>query len=178
MNSVFCVILLVPRSRNILHHSPPSKTRWRPVLFTLRKNFIQINEVAVPYNTNKETKFGYKVFKNMYFFYFLTINALKMSSKCFVNKWWVGDKPTEFGKTVLNIWKTNMWKQLCEVYAKTILRGSVNIRHNSPPLRWIIVNYSKKCENVINAKDVQSEKYWTTKRIIFKIIEIKIAYYW
>ena len=40
----------------------------------------------------------------MYSFYFLVINALRMSSKCFVYKWWVGDKPT-FCKIVLKIKK-------------------------------------------------------------------------
>ena len=39
----------------------------------------------------------------MYIFYFLAINALRTSSKCFAYKWWVGDKPTEFGKIVLKI---------------------------------------------------------------------------
>ena len=31
----------------------------------------------------KETKFGNKVFEDMYFLYFLAINALRISSKCF-----------------------------------------------------------------------------------------------
>ena len=61
----------------------------------------------------------------MYFFYFLAINALRTSSKCFVYKWWVGDKSTEYDKIVLKIWKINMWKQLRKVYAKTIIHFSV-----------------------------------------------------
>ena len=34
VDSVFCAIWLVPLSRNILHYSLLSKTKWRPVLFT------------------------------------------------------------------------------------------------------------------------------------------------
>ena len=95
LNSVFRANWLVLLSRDILPHSPPNKTRWRPVLFKLRKkNFLLINEVTVPYNTKKATKFGKKVFKDLYIFYFLAINALRMSLKCFVYKWWVDDKPT------------------------------------------------------------------------------------
>ena len=40
VDSVFRAIWLVPLSRIILHYSPPSKTRWRPIMFTLRKNFF------------------------------------------------------------------------------------------------------------------------------------------
>ena len=58
VESVFCAILLVPLSPNILHYSPVSKTRWRLVMFTLRKNFFSINEVAMPDNTEKATKFS------------------------------------------------------------------------------------------------------------------------
>ena len=54
----------------------------------------------------------------MYFFYFLTIRALRICSKCIVYKWWVGDKPTEFDKIVLKIRGENVWKQLHEVYAE------------------------------------------------------------
>ena len=35
-------VQLVPQSRNILHYSPSSKGRWRPVLFLLLKNFFFI----------------------------------------------------------------------------------------------------------------------------------------
>ena len=47
-----------------------------------------INEVAVLDNTKEPTKFGNKAFKDMYFFYFLTINSLRMCFvyKCFVYK--------------------------------------------------------------------------------------------
>ena len=45
-----------------------------------------INEVVVPDNTKKATKFGNKVFKDTYFFYLLAINVLRMNSKCFVYK--------------------------------------------------------------------------------------------
>ena len=41
VNSVFCAIWLVPLPRNILNYSPPSKTRWRPNLFKLRKSFFK-----------------------------------------------------------------------------------------------------------------------------------------
>ena len=43
-NSIFCAIWLVLRSRNILHHSPMSKTRWRPILFKLRNKKIVLNK--------------------------------------------------------------------------------------------------------------------------------------
>ena len=42
-----------------------------------------INEVAVPDNTKKETKFDNEVFKDLHFFHFLAINALKMCFKMF-----------------------------------------------------------------------------------------------
>ena len=45
-----------------------------------------INEVALPDYTENATKFGNKVFKKIYFFYFLTINALTTCSKCFAYK--------------------------------------------------------------------------------------------
>ena len=38
--------------------------------------------------------------------------------------------------------KVTLWAasySACVVYTKTIIRGSANIRHYSPPLRWIIV---------------------------------------
>ena len=55
------------------------------ILFKLRKkNFVLISEVAVPDNTKKANKFGKKVFKDLYIFYFLAINGLRMCSKCFV----------------------------------------------------------------------------------------------
>ena len=40
VNRVFCTIWLVSLSQNILHYSPLNKTRWRPVVFMLRKNFF------------------------------------------------------------------------------------------------------------------------------------------
>ena len=73
-----------------------------------------INDVDVPHNTKKPTKYDNKVFKDMYFFYLLAINALGMSSNCFVYKRRVGDNSTEFGKILLKILKKNV---------KTILRG-------------------------------------------------------
>ena len=86
-----------------------------PAVFTFRQNkmashfvsvteenFFLINEAAVQDSSKKATKFGYKLSKDMYFVYFLAINALKMCWKCFVYKWWVGDKPT-FRKIVLKI---------------------------------------------------------------------------
>ena len=51
------------------------------------KELFSIKEVDVPDNTKKATKFGINVFKDMYFFYFLAINALRMCFKsCFVYK--------------------------------------------------------------------------------------------
>ena len=50
-----------------------------------------MNETTVQNFSKKPIKFGIKVFKDMYFFYFLALSALKMCSKCFVYKWWVGD---------------------------------------------------------------------------------------
>ena len=64
------------------------------------------------YNTKKASKYGNELFQDMYFFYFLAINAPRMCLECFVYKRWAGDKP---------------------------IRGSVNIHHNSPSLRRIIV---------------------------------------
>ena len=57
----------------------------------------------MPYNTEKAIKFDNKVFKDVYFFNFLAVNAPKMCSKCLVHKWWIGNKPIEFGKIVLKI---------------------------------------------------------------------------
>ena len=80
----FCTIWLVPLCRNILHYSPPSKTTWRPVLFTLRKkNLFSINEVALPENTKKEMKFGNNYSNICISFIFLAINALRMCFKMF-----------------------------------------------------------------------------------------------
>ena len=44
-----------------------------------------INDVDVPHNTKKPTKYD-KIFKDMYLFYLLAINALRMCSECFVYK--------------------------------------------------------------------------------------------
>ena len=55
------------------------------VYVTEEKLFL-INEVAVPGNCKTTTKFGKKVFKDLYIFHFLAINAHRMSSKCFVYK--------------------------------------------------------------------------------------------
>ena len=40
VNRVFYAIWLVPLSRNILHYSSPSKMRWCPVLFQIRKKNV------------------------------------------------------------------------------------------------------------------------------------------
>ena len=45
--------------------------------------FFSLNEVAVPDNSKNATKFGNKAFRDMYFFYFLAINALRMRFKMF-----------------------------------------------------------------------------------------------
>ena len=47
------------------------------------EELFSINEVAVADNTKKATKFGINVFKDIYFFYFLVINALRMCFKMF-----------------------------------------------------------------------------------------------
>ena len=67
----FCVIRLVPLSRNILHHSFPSKTRWLPVLSQLRKKKFVFNKrshCARQYQKNYEI--WQYVFRDMYFFTF------------------------------------------------------------------------------------------------------------
>ena len=48
----------------------------------------------MPDNAKKETEFGNQVFRGMFFFYFLAINTLRVSSKCFVYECQAGDKPT------------------------------------------------------------------------------------
>ena len=70
-----------------------------------RRTSFSINEGAIPDNTKKATKFGKKVFIDLYIFYFIAINEHGMNSKCFVFKWWVGNKPTKFGKIALKIKK-------------------------------------------------------------------------
>ena len=64
------------------------------------RTFFLTNEATVPHKTKIATKCGNTLFENMYFFYFFAINALRMSSKYFVYKWWAGDKST-FCKIVL-----------------------------------------------------------------------------
>ena len=49
----------------------------------VRKNFFFINKVAVPDSNKKATKLGNYVFKNMYFVYFLAINAIRMCFEMF-----------------------------------------------------------------------------------------------
>ena len=44
---------------------------------------LLINEVVEPHNIKKATKFGNEVFKDIYFFYFVGMNALKMCFKMF-----------------------------------------------------------------------------------------------
>ena len=90
-------------------------------------------------------------------------------SKCFVYKWWVGDKPT-FRKIVLKIKKKKensfarffllevdlqvtpcakpQTTQFCEVYAKT---ARSMFHYYSPPLWWIIVLYTKNYFHVKGA---------------------------
>ena len=75
------------------------------------------------------------MFKYMYFFYVLFTN------EC------MGDKPT-FRKIVVKISK-NVWKHLYEVY---LPRGSVNVHHYSPSLRWIIVLYLAENSSILNFK--------------------------
>ena len=119
----FCAIWLVPLSRNILYYSPPSKTKWHPVLFKLRKkNFFLLIVDVVP---KKQRDFA--IFKDMSSFYFLVINVLRMCfiSKCFVFTWWVSDEPT-FRKIVWKIKKNNyMKKHFCAVNAKTIISTTI-----------------------------------------------------
>ena len=55
----------------------------------------------MPHNSKKATKFVNIAFKDLYFFYISVINALRMCSKCFVYKWRVGDRPTEFSIILL-----------------------------------------------------------------------------
>ena len=60
----------------------------------------------------------------MSFFDFLAINTLAICSKCFLYKTRKDNKPT-FRKIVLKSKKKKrMWKQLYEVYAKTIISRS------------------------------------------------------
>ena len=61
-------------------------------------------------------------------------------SKCFVYKWWVGDKPTS--RKIVTISKKYMWKQFYEVNAKAIIQLIVDeLCWYLSPLRWIIVLY-------------------------------------
>ena len=81
----------------------------------------------------------------MYFFYFLAINALRMSSKYFIYKWRVGDKSAEFGKIVFKNLKNKYVKNNYARYMLKSLFTSVSVNsldinlapiHNySPPLR-------------------------------------------
>ena len=52
-------------------------------VYVTEEELFSINEVAVPDNTKKATKFGNQVFKDISFFYFLAINALRMCFKMF-----------------------------------------------------------------------------------------------
>ena len=76
-----------------------------------RRTFL-INKVTVSHNTKNKIKFDNKVFKYMYFLYFLAINALRMCSKCFVYKWWVGDKPMLRKSVCENNYARYMLRQL------------------------------------------------------------------
>ena len=66
----------------------PNKTRWRLALFTLRKNIFTINEVAVPDNTKKATKFGNGVFKDMYLFFIDKCTQNVFRNVLFTNDEW------------------------------------------------------------------------------------------
>ena len=52
----------------------------------MASSVAEVTEVAAPDNAKNATKFGKKVFKDLYIFYFLAIYALGMSLKCFVYK--------------------------------------------------------------------------------------------
>ena len=120
----------------VLHDLIGSSISVYPALFTSEQNkmasrFVTVtegtflmNEANAENNSKKAVRTGNYLFKDMYFFYFSATYALKMSSKCFVYKWWVGDKQT-FRKIVLKFKKIHLWKQLSEVYAKTIILLSV-----------------------------------------------------
>lgn len=57
-----------------------------------KKKTVWINKATVPDNTKRAKKFGYKLFRDMKFFYLVVTNELRMCSKCFVLNWWVGDR--------------------------------------------------------------------------------------
>ena len=78
------------------------QNKMAPRFVSVTVELFLINEAAMEKNSKKATKFANKLFKDMYFFYFLAINVLKICSKCFVYKWWAGDKQT-FRKIVSQI---------------------------------------------------------------------------
>ena len=71
-------------------------------VYVTQENVLYTNEAAKPDNTKNPTKFGIEVFGDLYLFYLLAMNTLRMCSKCFVYNWRAGDKPM-FGKIVLEI---------------------------------------------------------------------------
>ena len=126
MDGIFCAIWLIPLSRNILHYLPPSKTSWRPVLFTLRKkNFFSINEVAMPDSSKLKSNENWQMSTQRYVF------LLFFSDKCtqdvfenvlFTNDEWVTSRhqlPTS--RIIVKISENCMWKQFREVYAKATI---------------------------------------------------------
>ena len=50
----------------------------------VREELFSINEFAVLDSTKKAAKFGKKVFKDFYIFYFLAINALRTCSNIII----------------------------------------------------------------------------------------------
>ena len=59
----------------------------------------------------------------MYFFYFFSDKYTQDVSKCFVHKWWVGNKPTS--RKIVKISKEYMSKHFSEVHAEASIHLSV-----------------------------------------------------
>ena len=65
-------------------------------VYVTEEEHFSNKQSPLPDNTKKATKFGNKIFEDMYFFYFLAINALKMRFKMFclqMMSWRLADIP-------------------------------------------------------------------------------------
>ena len=104
MNSVFTLSDWFLFRRISCSNQLRTKQDIVPFCFSCRRRkLFLINKATVLDNTEKAIKFCIKVFRDMYFFNVLVINALRAYSKCFVYLLTTaGEKPT-FHKTIFKI---------------------------------------------------------------------------
>ena len=80
-----------PKHKSNCHYSPRRKRNWFPVLFRLQKRkMFRAYKAAVSDNTKTATKFCNNVSKDIYFFYYVMINAC--TQEVFENVLFTNDK--------------------------------------------------------------------------------------